>query len=285
MADGTVEKKSLKCGLIMPISPIEDCSAAHWEEVAKIIREALSDTEFSVDIVSDSNEVGIIQKRIVQNIYDNDIVICDVSAKNPNVMFELGMRLAFDKPTIIIKDEVTKYSFDTAPIEHIEYPRSLHYPSIKAFKDKLREKVIATFEASKRPEYTTFLKHFGKFVVAKIDEKTVGKDDFILQALNDLRVEMRSLARDRSDSGQRGLSSSAAGLKGGGISEQDFVQLYVDSGIAKIDKLLDVDSNEFEDFFQAYCKKFVPDHIWEKPRHAASIKSGLVKMLNETIPF
>jgi hypothetical protein len=64
----------------------------------------------------------VTQKRIVQNIYDNEMVICDVSAKNPNVMFELGMRLAFDKPAIIIKDDKTNYSFDTAPIEHLEYP-------------------------------------------------------------------------------------------------------------------------------------------------------------------
>jgi len=32
-------------------------------------------------------------------------------------MFELGLRLAFDKPAIIVKDDNTSYSFDTAPIE------------------------------------------------------------------------------------------------------------------------------------------------------------------------
>jgi hypothetical protein len=37
-----------------------------------------------------------------------------LALKNPNVMFELGMRLAFDKPAIIIKDNRTNYSFDTA---------------------------------------------------------------------------------------------------------------------------------------------------------------------------
>lgn len=146
-----VAEKSMKCGLIMPISPIDGCSEEHWQEIRTILQEALSDTDFAVELVSDSNEIGIIQKRIVQNIHDNDIVICDVSAKNPNVMFELGMRLAFDKPAIIIKDDKTNYSFDTSPIEHLEYPRDLHYPSIQAFKAKLREKVIATHEASKKP--------------------------------------------------------------------------------------------------------------------------------------
>jgi len=42
------------------------------------------------------------------------MIVCDISGRNPNVMFELGLRLAFDKPAIIIKDEITPYSFDTS---------------------------------------------------------------------------------------------------------------------------------------------------------------------------
>jgi hypothetical protein len=42
-------------------------------------------------------------------------------------MFELGMRLAFDKPTIVIKDDVTKFNFDTSPIKHLQYRRDLRY--------------------------------------------------------------------------------------------------------------------------------------------------------------
>ncbi len=190
-----MSEKNLKCGLVMPISAIDECSMEHWEEVRQIIKEALEETAFSVELVSDSNEIGIIQKRIVQNIYDNDIVICDVSAKNPNVMFELGLRLAFDKPAIIIKDDKTNYSFDTAPIEHLEYPRDLHYHAVQAFKTKLRDKVAATYEASKKPEYTTFLKHFGQFVVAQLDEKKVGKDEYLLAALSELRGEVHMLSK------------------------------------------------------------------------------------------
>ena len=189
------ETKALRCGLVMPISAIDDLPESHWDEVRAVIKESLTDTDFIVELVSDSNEIGIIQKRIVQNLYDNDIVICDVSAKNPNVMFELGMRLAFDKPAIIIKDDKTNYSFDTSPIEHLQYPRDLHYHAIQAFKVKLRDKVRATYEASKNPDYTTFLKHFGQFVVAKLDEKPVGKDEYLLAAISELQQEVRALSK------------------------------------------------------------------------------------------
>ncbi|BFH59429.1 hypothetical protein PAJ34TS1_00210 [Paenibacillus azoreducens] len=84
----------------MPISPIEDCSADHWSEVKTILVEAVTDIEqydVSVTLVSDADDIGVIQKRIIHNIYSSDVIICDVSCKNANVMFELGMRLAFDR--------------------------------------------------------------------------------------------------------------------------------------------------------------------------------------------
>jgi len=196
--EAKVEGNPPKCGLIAPIAAMDGCSEAHWEEVRFIIKEALQDTDFIVELVSDSNEVGIIQKRIVENIYYNDMIICDVSGKNPNVMFELGMRLAFDKPTIIIKDDKTNYSFDTAPIEHIEYPRDLHYLTIQNFKVKLRSKVIATYEASKKPEYTTFLKHFGQFITTGIESKPVEAEQFIIEALMEMKAELKSLRSERS---------------------------------------------------------------------------------------
>src|SRR4051794_24255330 len=93
------------CGIVMPISALDGCSEAHWADVLDILKTAIKSAGFRPDLVSRSDEVTIIHKTIITNLYDNPIVVCDVSGKNPNVMFELGIRLAFDKPTIIIKDD------------------------------------------------------------------------------------------------------------------------------------------------------------------------------------
>src|ERR1035437_5599667 len=122
------------CGLIMSISPIDGCTEQHWSDVREILFDAIREAGFEPSLVSDADDVGIIQKRIIQNLYSNPIVVCDVSGKNPNVMFELGLRLAFDKPTIIVKDEKTSYTFDTSPIEHLTYPRDLRFNQITKFK-------------------------------------------------------------------------------------------------------------------------------------------------------
>ena len=187
------EAKKPICGIIMPISSIDNCSDTHWKEVKGIITDAVEAAGFEAQLVSEANDSGIIQKRIVQNLYKNDIVICDVSCKNRNVMFELGMRLAFDKPTIIVMDNMTKYSFDTAPIEHLGYPRDLSYYQILDFKKTLTEKIKGTIDAAKQPDYTTFLKNFGEFQVATIENKKGSLDEVVLSRLDDMTRQISEI--------------------------------------------------------------------------------------------
>lgn len=181
----------------MPISKSQGLEPEHWLNVKGIICEALADTEFDVRLVSESDDVGVIHKSIVQNIYKNDIVICDVSTHNANVMFELGLRLAFDKPTVIIKDDETPFSFDTQVIEHIVYKRSLHYVDIVSFKKKLKDKVIATLEQSRQPDFSTFLGHFTINHISKIEEKTVSVTDALVERIEQMQNTINMVARQQ----------------------------------------------------------------------------------------
>lgn len=220
----------------MPISSLDGCSEGHWSDVLEIITEAIEEAGFEGNLVSNADDVGIIQKRIIQNLYENPIVVCDVSGKNPNVMFELGMRLAFDKPTIIIKDDKTSYSFDTAPIEHVEYPRDLRFSRIVDFKAKLAEKIRATFEKSTMDtSYTTFLKHFGEFKVAKIDKKEVSGQEFILDELKNIRMGMRRLERNQS-----GRETHFRGEIDFPSSDEDFDYCLSKASDAEVKKAIDL---------------------------------------------
>lgn len=206
--------KPLTCGLIMPISNIDGCTAEHWAEVKSIITDAVSlitDFSFTVNLVSDQEDVGVIQKRIVQNIYSSDVVVCDVSCKNPNVMFELGMRLAFDKPTLIIKDDGTDYSFDTGVIEHLNYPRDLRFSKIVSFKQNLASKICATYKASLNDASQSFLSSFGTFKVAKLDQAEGSPEQVLIEMVQDLS---RQVSRLGSDSHNRELLTRQSGSSG-----------------------------------------------------------------------
>lgn len=189
-----VEEQNLTCGIVMPIASIDGCDAAHWSEVRSIIIEAAKDAGFEAKIVSESDDVGVIHQRIVQNLYDNDIIVCDVSAKNANVMFELGLRLAFNKPAIILKDDKTGYSFDTGQIEHLEYPRDLHYHSILKFKSNLAKKIRATYEKSQEEGYKTFLDHFGEFKISGLETREVSESDYIQRQLQSFGHQIDDLS-------------------------------------------------------------------------------------------
>ncbi len=193
------KEESLICGIIMPISSIDGCQAEHWKEVKDIITESIAAAGYTANLVSDADDSGVIQRRIVQNLYDNKIVICDVSGKNPNVMFELGLRLAFDKPTIVVMDDKTNYSFDTAPIEHLKYPRDLRYSAILSFKEDLKNKILATIKkADEDPEYSVFLRNFGEFKVASIEHKEGSMNEVILARLEDMSNQIADIRRSQS---------------------------------------------------------------------------------------
>ena len=215
----------LPCGIVMPISAIDGCSAEHWSEVKAIIQDSIDSIDapkFCARLVSDADEVGVIQKRIVQGIYSSAVVVCDVSCKNPNVMFELGMRLAFDKPTVIIKDDKTDYTFDTGVIEHLTYPRDLRFQRMVEFKKLLAQKVLATYAAAQAdPAHSTFLKNFGTFKVAQLHQKEASAEQVILDTLTELQREVVALRRRiPADSFASSLGTSMALLEQGIFSPE-----------------------------------------------------------------
>jgi len=182
------------CGIIMPIAAMPNYEKPHWDRVRTILDEAITSAGFTPRLVSESENIGVIHARIVQNLYDDTIVVCDVSGKNANVMFELGLRLAFDKPTIVIKDDVTDYSFDTSPIEHINYRVDLRFDDVHEFKKRLADAIKGSVAKKKNdPAYSPFLGHFGKFEIAGVETKTVSSEQFLIQQIEALQNEVAQL--------------------------------------------------------------------------------------------
>ncbi|OJG93032.1 hypothetical protein RV15_GL002166 [Enterococcus silesiacus] len=166
----------------MPLAPMLGYPNEQFLDVKTILIDTIKDIvehDFIPRMVSESaGEIDIIHNSIVNNIYDDPIVVVDISGRNGNVMLELGLRLAFDKPVVIIKDNKTDYMFDISMIEHVTYPADLRHTEILKFQELLKEKIIKTYEKSlKDTDYSPFLKNFKHITVKTIGEETIGQSE------------------------------------------------------------------------------------------------------------
>lgn len=192
--DGELRSCTETCGLIMPISPIGDYDSKHWKDVRVIVERSIKATGLNPKPVWESYETDIIQGRIVKNIYENEMAVCDISGLNPNVMFELGMRISFRKPVIVIADDLTKIPFDTNVIEHQIYPKSLYFGKIEIFIEDLSAKILSVFKASKEGTYKAYLDSLGAFSVFEPKPERIEFDQYMKD-----QMEMISASISRLD--------------------------------------------------------------------------------------
>ena len=61
---------------------------------------------------ADREGSDVIQSTIVNDLLEADLVVADLTEHNPNVLFELGMRMAEDKPVALIRAKGTGKIFD-----------------------------------------------------------------------------------------------------------------------------------------------------------------------------
>lgn len=172
----------------MPLKKLSDYKEGHFKAIRKMIIDAAKASEkydFSVDMVSNAKHTTTIQKSIVQNLANNDIVVVDVSSKNPNVLFELGMRLTFDKPTVIIQDDSESFEFDYGSIEHLVYPREYDYISMQDFQNDLTEKIQNTMDRAieEGDKYSQYLRQYGDYTMAEIPDNNLGNIQEAIEAL------------------------------------------------------------------------------------------------------
>lgn len=190
---GTASPEIAICGLVMPISAMgTEYTEDHWRRVRKILTRAVERAGLKAQLVWENAEVDVIQSRILQNLYENDVVICDVSGLNPNVMLETGLRLSTKKPTIVVTDKEIKPPFDIQDIGYINYPKDLEYNSTEEFINRLSEKIKTVVAAGDnyRPYISNF--RFETITPTKVD---VSSEEFLREKVDELAALVRRIER------------------------------------------------------------------------------------------
>jgi hypothetical protein len=99
----------------------------------------------------------VIQSTIVNELLEADLVLADLTEHNPNVLFELGMRMHADLPIVLVRARGTRPIFDVDNMLRVEdYSPNLWSSSVKDDIPVLTEHIKAAWE--NRDTAQTFMK-------------------------------------------------------------------------------------------------------------------------------
>lgn len=141
----------------------------------------------------------IIHAEIIKNLESADLVLCDMSALNANVFFELGIRTAVNRPIALVKDDLTpRVPFDTNIINNHTYLSSLTPWSLDAEINKLKLHLQQCVEKAKHGN--TLWRYFSLSQTARPMEEKSGVDSqlqFMNLQVEALRTELRETMREK----------------------------------------------------------------------------------------
>lgn len=178
----------------MPFSDTNNYEKGHFRRVYEyIIKPACKLADFEPirgDDVTNSNYIVI---DILRKIINSDLVICDLSNNNPNVLYELGLRQAFNKPAVLIKDKITDKIFDIQGFRYLEYDSSLRIDEVEKTISKLSDFIKNTHD-NKDTEINSVVQMLGiEPATLKNKVELSEENSVILNAINNLSKKINKL--------------------------------------------------------------------------------------------
>lgn len=136
------------CFVIMPFVEREDRHAAGFfsEVLRAIFTPAVTAAGLQVRTARRQGS-DVIQSTIVKELLAADLVLADLTEHNPNVLFELGMRMAADLPVVLVRARGTGAIFDVDNMLRVEeYSPNLWPSTVDADVPRLQSHIQAAWD-------------------------------------------------------------------------------------------------------------------------------------------
>lgn len=129
-----------KCFVIMPFSDTQSCTEQKWTEIFEyIIKPAVEESQLGYECIRSVAKRENIIKGILEALNKANVVIADLTDRNPNVFYELGVRHTLANRTILITQ-----GQEHIPSDLTSYPFAFYSESpakIAEFKNAIKEKL------------------------------------------------------------------------------------------------------------------------------------------------
>lgn len=153
-------KDALQAFVIMPFSEKTGSYAEGFftEVLNSLVTPAAAEAGFTVRTARKTGS-DVIQSTIINALIDADLVIADLTEHNPNVLFELGVRMALEKPILLIRARGTEKIFDVDNMLRVfDYMPNLWASTLKTDVIELTEHIKASWEQREEKNYVQILK-------------------------------------------------------------------------------------------------------------------------------
>ena len=137
-----------KCFVIMPVSKTKSCTSDEWAGIFEhMIKPAVTGCKLGFGCEQAKPRTGAFIRDILDGLNRADVVIADLTDKNPNVFYELGIRHTLKNRTILIAQNIKHVPSDLRSYWVVTYKKDL--TGANEFKKKVREILR---EMQKNPE-------------------------------------------------------------------------------------------------------------------------------------
>lgn len=136
------------CFVIMPFVERDDRHSAGFfnEVLTALFTPAITGAGLQVRTAKRQGS-DVIQSTIVKELLAADLVLADLTEHNPNVLFELGMRMATDLPVVLVRAKGTGAIFDVDNMLRVEeYSPNLWSSTVKADVPRLQAHIQAAWD-------------------------------------------------------------------------------------------------------------------------------------------
>ena len=115
-----------------------------YDDVYSAIRDACASHSLEAKRVDDIHSPNQITDDVFKTILQSRFVISDLTGKNPNVLYEIGIAHARDREVVMIVQDSNDVPFDLRHIRHVKYVHDSE--GLRSLRDELRASVGAVLE-------------------------------------------------------------------------------------------------------------------------------------------
>lgn len=190
-----MENKTKTCFIIMPISDQESYDKGHFNRVYEhLVKPACIKAGFKPTRADEEVKTNYIVVDIIRKILDSEMVLCDLSAKNPNVLYELGLRQAFNKKVVLIKDKKTNRIFDIQGLRTLDYDETLRIDEVNKSIDQIAKTISETHQSE--GEVNSLIQLLSLKPAEMPNQINLSQESsLILDVLNDISARLRKLEK------------------------------------------------------------------------------------------